>query len=66
MPTYQDDDVIITEYEEVFFYWEAKKYKFEILRLANEEEAIEFLKEYRYQEQVKSENESAGSFHELK
>jgi len=66
MESHHNDDVIISQYEEVLFYWQAKEYGHRVLRLATEKEAIEFRKEYRYHEQVKAENENAGSFHEIK
>lgn len=62
---YFDHDVVITEHNEFFFHWEAKKYGLKIKAKANKKESIEYIKEFNYWLKEESENQAAGSCHEL-
>jgi len=45
---FDNDDVIITEHNEQFFFWQAKKYNLKIIRKATNKEAVEYREEYAY------------------
>ena len=62
---FTDYDVVITEYDEHFYYWEAVKYNQKVVKKATKKEADEYRKEFDYHQQVEQENQSVGSYHEL-
>jgi hypothetical protein len=59
---YDDNDVVLTTDDELFFFWEVKKYGLTIKEKATKKEAIEYKNEFAYWQKEESENISAANY----
>lgn len=65
MTQYNDDDIIITDINEIMTYTESKKYCAPVYRIATNKEADEYRKENEYWRKQTEQEQANGSYHEL-
>jgi len=62
---YNDEDIIMTNIDEIMTFSESKKYCASVQRIATEEEAIEYQKEEDYWRKQSEDENHSGSYHEI-
>ena len=65
MTTYNDDDVIITDINEIMTYAESKKFNAPVYRIATKNEADSYRKESEYWAKQSEQEQHESSYHEL-